>query len=129
MAGWLASVVGVVIIGVVVELLTHGRRMANFVRSIYGFIVLYVIVSPLPNLLKAEWWQTEVEQMIDVGVVADLQQSSKQLRVQQILQTQGYQHAMITIVDDVVYVNLGEVVDVERLAELQKILGEGVVII
>lgn len=129
MAGWLASVVGVVIIGVVVELLTHGRRMANFVRSIYGFIVLYVIVSPLPNLLKAEWWQTEVEQMIDVGVVADLQQSSKQLRVQQILQTQGYQHAMITMVDDVVYVNLGEVVDVERLAELQKILGEGVVII
>ena len=129
MAGWLASVVGVVIIGVVVELLTHGRRMANFVRSIYGFIVLYVIVSPLPNLLKAEWWQTEVEEMIDVGVVADLQQSSKQLRVQQILQTQGYQHAMITMVDDVVYVNLGEVVDVERLAELQKILGEGVVII
>ena len=129
MAGWLASVVGVVIIGVVVELLTHGRRMANFVRSIYGFIVLYVIVSPLPNLLKAEWWQTEVEQMIDVGVVADLQQSSKQLRVQQILQTQGYQHAMITMVDDVVYVNLGEVVDVERLAELQKVLGEGVVII
>lgn len=129
MAGWLASVVGVVIIGVVVELLTHGRRMANFVRSIYGFIVLYVIVSPLPNLLKAKWWQTEVEQMIDVGVVADLQQSSKQLRVQQILQTQGYQHAMITMVDDVVYVNLGEVVDVERLAELQKILGEGVVII
>lgn len=129
MAGWLASVVGVVIIGVVVELLTHGRRMANFVRSIYGFIVLYVIVSPLPNLLKAEWWQAEVEQMIDVGVVADLQQSSKQLRVQQILQTQGYQHAMITMVDDVVYVNLGEVVDVERLAELQKILGEGVVII
>ncbi len=129
MAGWLASVVGVVIIGVVVELLTHGRRMANFVRSIYGFIVLYVIVSPLPNLLKAEWWQTEVEQMIDVGVVADLQQSSKQFRVQQILQTQGYQHAMITMVDDVVYVNLGEVVDVERLAELQKVLGEGVVII
>ncbi len=129
MAGWLASVVGVVIIGVVVELLTHGRRMANFVRSIYGFIVLYVIVSPLPNLLKAEWWQTEVEQMIDVGVVADLQQSSKQLRIQQILQTQGYQHAMITMVDDVVYVNLGEVVDVERLAELQKVLGEGVVII
>lgn len=129
MAGWLASVVGVVIIGVVVELLTYGRRMANFVRSIYGFIVLYVIVSPLPNLLKAEWWQTEVEQMIDVGVVADLQQSSKQLRIQQILQTQGYQHAMITMVDDVVYVNLGEVVDVERLAELQKVLGEGVVII
>ena len=129
MAGWLASVVGVVIIGVVVELLTHGRRMANFVRSIYGFIVLYVIVSPLPNLLKAEWWQTEVEQMIDVGVVADLQQSSKQLRIQQILQTQGYQHAMITMVDDVVYVNLGEVVDGERLAELQKVLGEGVVII
>ncbi|MBO5229448.1 MAG: hypothetical protein J6B20_01465 [Clostridia bacterium] len=129
MAGWLASVVGVVIIGVVVELLTHGRRMANFVRSIYGFIVLYVIVSPLPNLLKAEWWQTEVEQMIDVGVVADLQQSSKKFRVQQILQTQGYQHAMITMVDDVVYVNLGEVVDGDRLAELQKVLGEGVVII
>lgn len=129
MTAWLASIVGVVIIGVVIELLIQGRRMGNFVRSIYGFIVLFVIVSPLPNLLKADWWSVENENLVNTELVENLKAGNRQTQVNQILRTMGYQDALVTVFDNTVYVNLGVAIDDEKLTELQKALGDEVVII
>ncbi len=129
MGAWLASILGVVVVGVVVELLTQNRRMGNFIRSIYGFIVLLVIVSPLPNLLKADWWSSHADNLINTEMLEQLTQSSKQTQVAQTLRVLGYDQAMVTVVDGTIYVNLGVAVDSTTLNELQKKLGEGVVII
>ncbi len=129
MATWLGSILGVVVVGVMVELLTQNRRMGNFIRSIYGFVVLLVIVSPLPKLLKADWWSTQTDELINTEMLHDLQQNSKQAQVIQTLHLKGYDQAIVTVVDDVIYVNLGVTVDETDLNELQKSLGEGVVII
>ncbi len=129
MGAWLASILGVVVVGVVVELLTQNRRMGNFIRSIYGFIVLLVIVSPLPNLLKADWWSSHADNLINTEMLEQLTQSSKQTQVAQTLRVLGYDQAMVTVVDGTIYVNLGVAVDATTLSELQKKLGEGVVII
>ena len=129
MASWLASVLGVVVVGVIVELLTQNRRMGKFIRSIYGFIVLLVIVSPLPKLLKADWWTSRAEEMVNAEMLENLAQSSRQTRITQTLRLKGYDHALVTVVDHVIYVNLGTTVDAATLAELQKDLGEEVVII
>ena len=129
MTGWLASIVGVVVVGVIIELLTQNRRMGAFVRSIYGFIVLLVIVAPLPNFFKAEWWTANADDYIDAEVVNSLGQSSKQARVKEVLRVMGYESALVTMFDNVIYVNLGVTVDAATLAELQQILGEGVVIV
>ena len=103
--------------------------MGNFVRSIYSFIVLLVIVSPLPNLLKIQWWQTNTDDLINTELVTNLTRSSKQSQVIQTLRQMGYEQALVTVVDDVIYVNLGVTVDATTLTELQTTLGEGVVII
>lgn len=129
MTTWLASILGVVVVGVVIELLTQNRRMGPFVRSIYGFIVLFVIVSPLPNLLKADWWTANSDDLINSDLVDSLAKNSKQAQVTQILRAMGYESAIVTVFDNVVYVNLGVTVDDATLAELQQTLGEGVVII
>ena len=129
MTAWLASIVGVVVVGVVVELVTQGRRMENFVRSIYSFIVLFVIVSPLPKLLQTDWDTIQMENLVDAELVENLSQSSKQVQVSQILRNMGYENALVTLVDDTVYVNLGLSLETEKLQELQKTLGEEVVII
>lgn len=129
MATWLASILGVVIVGVIVELLTQNRRMGNFIRSIYGFIVLLVIVSPLPKLLKADWWTSRAEEMVNAEMLENLAQSSRQKQITQTLRLKGYDHALVTVVDHVIYVNLGTTVDAATLVELQKNLGEEVVII
>lgn len=129
MTAWLASIVGVVVVGVVVELVTQGRRMENFVRSIYSFVVLFVIVSPLPKLLQTDWDTLQMENLVDAELVENLSQSSKQVQVSQILRNMGYENALVTLVDDTVYVNLGLSLETEKLQELQKTLGEEVVII
>lgn len=129
MTAWLASIVGVVVVGVVVELVTQGRRMENFVRSIYSFVVLFVIVSPLPKLLQTDWGTMQMENLVDAELVENLSQSSKQVQVSQILRNMGYENALVTLVDDTVYVNLGLSLETEKLQELQKTLGEEVVII
>ena len=129
MATWLASIVGVVVVGVVVELLTQNRRMGNFIRSIYGFIVLFVIVSPLPKLLKMDWWSNQTDNLINTEILNHLMQNSKQTQIARKLRALGYEYAVVTTIDDVVYVNLGIAVDAVTLDELQKELGEGVIII
>lgn len=130
MAGWLASIVGVVVIGVVVNLLTQNRRLGNFIRSIYGFVVLLVIIAPLPNFFHTNWWSNfNTENLIDAQVVDNINQNSKQLQIKQILNTKGYENAIVTVFDGVVYVNLGVSVDENTLNELHKILGQEVVII
>ena len=129
MTTWLASILGVVVVGIVVELLTENRRLGNFVRSIYGFVVLFVIVSPLPNLLKADWWQSNADDFINTELVTNLSQTSQQVKVTQTLRQLGYDQAIVTVVDNVIYVNLGVTVDTASLSVLQNTLGKGVVII
>lgn len=129
MAAWLGSILGVVVVGVVVELLTQNRRMGNFIRSIYGFIVLLVIVNPLPKLFKADWWSAQVDTMVDAEILANLTQSSRQAQVAQILRVKGYDQAIVTVSDDTIYVNLGVTVDTTTLSDLQKALGAEVIII
>ena len=129
MAAWLASILGVVVVGVVVELLTQNRRMGNFIRSIYGFVVLLVIVAPLPKLLKADWWTAHAEELINADVLHNLNQTSRQAQVAQTLRLQGYDQAMVTVSDGTIYVNLGVTVDASTLQALQNILGEDVVIL
>ena len=129
MTAWLASIVGVVVVGVIVELVMQGRRMGNFVRSIYSFMVLLVIVSPLPKILKVEWWSMKNENLVNTELVASLQQGNKQFQVTQILYAMGYKNAIVTVVDDTIYVNLGEMLSEDKLSELQTKLGQEVVIL
>ena len=77
MTAWLASIVGVVVIGVVVDLMIQGRRMESFVRSIYSFIVLFVIVSPLPNLLTKDWGELKMDNLVNAELVTNLQENQK----------------------------------------------------
>lgn len=129
MAAWLGSILGVVVVGVIVELLTQQRRMGKFIRSIYGFIVLLVIVSPLPKMLQTEWWSANFDELVNQELLANLEQNSKQAQIKQILHAKGYDQALVTVVDDVIYVNLGVTVDATVLQELQQNLGEGVVVL
>ena len=129
MAAWLGSILGIVVVGVFVELLTQNRRMEKFIRSIYGFIVLFVIISPLPKMLQTDWWSANFDELANQEVLTNLEQNSKQAQVTQILHAKGYDHALVTVVDGVIYVNLGVTVGEETLQELQKNLGEGVVLI
>jgi hypothetical protein len=53
MSGYLLTIVGTSILGVLIELLLTDSPMSKFVRSIYAFFVLFIILSPVPKFLSA----------------------------------------------------------------------------
>ena len=52
MSGWLIGIVGVVSLGVLIEVLLPEGENSKYIRGIFSIIVIFVIISPLPKLAK-----------------------------------------------------------------------------
>jgi hypothetical protein len=125
MAGWLASVFGVVIIGVIIELVSKNTPTGRFVRSVYSFVILFVIIEPIPGMLSGGGFKWE-----GIAVNADLLQditggtTSKQAQVQSILKDLGYKDAIVTISGSAIYVNTGRNLSASDIIEIKQAIGE-----
>jgi hypothetical protein len=109
MTAWLLPIIGVVIVGVLVELVSGDTRMGKFVRSIYSFIILFVIVQPIPKLLneKVNFFENsavavngELLEQINSGVTV-----AKQKQVENLLTDLGYGGCIVYIDESGVFIN------------------------
>ena len=55
MKGWIVSIVCVVILGILLEIVLPKGKMAKYIKGTFSLLVIFVIVSPLPKLLKQEF--------------------------------------------------------------------------
>lgn len=53
-SSWVLSIAGIVCISVIIEIIMPEGQMNKYIRGILSFIIILVIISPLPNLLKAK---------------------------------------------------------------------------
>lgn len=51
MAAWLMTIVGVVCIGVLLDILIPDGEINKYIRGIFGIVVVLVIVAPIPKLV------------------------------------------------------------------------------
>ncbi|MCI9519146.1 MAG: hypothetical protein HFK08_07830 [Clostridia bacterium] len=51
-SAWVMSILGIVIIGTIVDLLLSKSRLKNFIRSIFATVCILVIITPLPSIVK-----------------------------------------------------------------------------
>lgn len=49
---WILSIAGIVCISVIVEIIMPDGQMNKYIKGIISFIIIFVIISPLPNLLS-----------------------------------------------------------------------------
>ena len=49
---WILSILGIVVIGAVIDLVLPSGRMNKYVKSIFSAVTILVIILPLPNLVK-----------------------------------------------------------------------------
>ncbi len=49
------SIVGVICLGVLLEIVLPEGKMTKYIRGVFSLIVIIVIVSPLPSLLNKDW--------------------------------------------------------------------------
>ena len=55
MQGWIVSVVCAIVLGVLIEIVLPNGKVAKYVKGTFALVVIFVIVAPLPKLLKSEW--------------------------------------------------------------------------
>lgn len=53
-SNWIISIAGVICLSVIVELILPEGQMNKYIKSIFSFIIILVIILPLPKLLKSE---------------------------------------------------------------------------
>ena len=54
MTGWILNIVGMVFIGVMLEIILPSGKTNGFIKSIFAIFLLYTIISPLPQLFNSE---------------------------------------------------------------------------
>lgn len=52
LSGYILSIVGVVILGVIIDLMMAEGQMQKYIKNIFVIFVIFAIISPIPNLLK-----------------------------------------------------------------------------
>ncbi len=54
LSGWIISIAGIICISVIIELVMPEGQMNRYIKGILSFIIVLVIILPLPKLLKTE---------------------------------------------------------------------------
>lgn len=52
LSAWILSILGIVVIGAVIDLVLPSGRMNKYVKSVFAAVTVLVIILPLPNMLK-----------------------------------------------------------------------------
>ncbi len=98
MSAWLISIVGIVSLGVLIEIVLPEGEQSKYIRGIFSIIVIFVIVSPLPKMLKGDYIkdlpsngaQIEIDEDYFESAKDKLQQSIRQGLSERLLQS-GYE--------------------------------------
>ncbi len=54
-SNWILSIAGIVVLSVLVDLFLPDGRLNGFIKTIFNFSIILVVVTPLPNLLKKDY--------------------------------------------------------------------------
>lgn len=120
MSGWLLGIVGVVSLGVLIELLLPEGENSKYIKGIFAVIVIFVIVSPLPKLLKGgnvSWFNSSGEKIqIDEGYYQQAKDDIQQKLTKNFedkLQQEGYNDLSFDIQFDEDYVYLIDSISID----------------
>lgn len=53
-SSWILSIAGIICISVIVELIMPNGQMNRYIKGIFSFIIILVIIMPIPKLLKLD---------------------------------------------------------------------------
>lgn len=59
---WLLSIVGVVLIGILIDVILPTGQISKYIKGIFGIISVFIIISPLPKLINKNF---TIENIID----------------------------------------------------------------
>lgn len=103
-SSYVLSIAGIILLSVVVELVLPDGQMNKYIRSIFSFFIIGVIIAPLPNLLSSKSVSSIFDfegYQIQQGYI-DAMDSSKSKKLsyelEHLLAEEGYRQIKISVV-------------------------------
>ena len=155
MTAWILSIAGVTILSVVVDLILPSGQTAKYIKNIFAFVMILVIISPLPALIKGNFNVNDIFESEEIVLQEDYiyqvnrdKLTALEEEITSSLEEKGIKNVVVTINADIfqiemkileVNVDLSDLVidensghiDIEKAITevVDRIVGEGVIII
>lgn len=107
MGGWMIAIAGVVMLGVLIEIIMPEGESKKYIGGVFALIVVLVIVSPLPKLLGSKsgvfssWGQKEDQIGISqpwVQSVNERKLESDRQKATMFLEKKGFENANVVMI-------------------------------
>jgi len=70
---WLLSIIGIVIIGSLIEIILPEGNVTKYVRTIYSLIVVFVIINPIINSSTFDFdLNMQLDELVDENFIAEV---------------------------------------------------------
>ncbi len=116
MTAWIMSIVGVVVIGVLIDVLTPEGDSNKYVKGVYALIVVLVIASPIVKALRSE---TDFSKYFEdsfqtdsafVDYVNGDRKDSDEEKIANSLKIRGYENATV-----VIFTSTSDIYEIDRV--------------
>lgn len=109
-SSWILSIAGIVIISVIVELILPDGSLNKYIRSIFSFFVVLVIIAPLPSLVGKQFSFSEITSEQEFSLQEDY------LFQLNVYKTEALQEELSLAVQDAGYENVSVSVSCDNYA-------------
>ncbi len=102
MAGYILSILGIVIAGIIIDIIVPSGNINKYIKSIYAIFVVAVILSPLINYLNKEhdlslhYEDYQVSEQL-LNYISKQKVSSLELQIENSLNEEGFSNVDIKI--------------------------------
>ena len=126
MTAWILSIAGISVVSVLVDLILPSGQTAKYIKNMFAFITIFVIISPLPKLLSGNVKIDDIFQSEEIILQEDFlyqvnrdKLSALESSVQVNLESEGVKGVIVSLSADIfktemqieeVFVDLSEIV-------------------
>ena len=113
MTSWILSIAGVTILSVVVDLILPSGQTAKYIKNIFAFVMILVIISPLPALIKGNFNVNDIFESEEIVLQEDYiyqvnrdKLTALEEEITSSLEEKGIKHVVVTINADIFQIEM-----------------------
>lgn len=112
-SSWVLSIAGISVIGVLVELILPSGQTKKYVKGVFAFVVVMVIITPLPKLFGSNFQVDDIFEENAIIIQEDFVYQINRERLEKIeemiesdLKEEGFENAKVKINANIFTVNM-----------------------
>ena len=96
MNGWLLTIIGVVFLGVMIDLIYPNGKTNTFCKGIFGIFVVFVLVSPVLKFNENKFKENYIDD-VAISNIINLRENSFKTQIESVLQNLGLSYVDVEI--------------------------------